>query len=42
MSTVSSKDQVGVIGLGQMGGRMADNLRKHGHKLVVCDPVPAN
>ncbi|ETN11615.1 3-hydroxyisobutyrate dehydrogenase [Phytophthora nicotianae INRA-310] len=33
---------VGVIGLGQMGGRMADNLRKHGHKLVVCDPVPAN
>ncbi|KAF1778977.1 3-hydroxyisobutyrate dehydrogenase, NAD-binding domain [Phytophthora cactorum] len=42
LSTVSSKDQVGVIGLGQMGGRMADNLRKHGHKLVVCDPVPAN
>ncbi|KAF1779001.1 3-hydroxyisobutyrate dehydrogenase, NAD-binding domain [Phytophthora cactorum] len=38
LSTVSSKDQVGVIGLGQMGGRMADNLRKHGHKLVVCDP----
>lgn len=42
LSTVSSKDQVGVIGLGQMGGRMADNLRKHGHKLVVCDPVLAN
>ncbi|GMF31818.1 unnamed protein product [Phytophthora lilii] len=21
---------------------MADNLRKHGHKLVVCDPVAAN
>ncbi|EEY58269.1 3-hydroxyisobutyrate dehydrogenase, putative [Phytophthora infestans T30-4] len=25
-----------------MGGRMADNIRKHGHKLVVCDPMPAN
>ncbi|KAG7397983.1 hypothetical protein PHYBOEH_011912 [Phytophthora boehmeriae] len=25
-----------------MGGRMADNLRKHGHQLVVCDPVAAN
>ncbi|KAL4140386.1 hypothetical protein PRNP1_014670 [Phytophthora ramorum] len=42
LSTVRSKDQVGVIGLGQMGGRMADNLRKHGHKLVVCDPAPSN
>ncbi|KAG7387594.1 hypothetical protein PHYPSEUDO_013988 [Phytophthora pseudosyringae] len=42
LSTVSSKDQVGVIGLGQMGGRMADNLRKHGRQLVVCDPEPAN
>ncbi|GMF54275.1 unnamed protein product [Phytophthora fragariaefolia] len=42
LSTVASKDQVGVIGLGQMGGRMADNLRKHGHKLVVCDPAAAN
>ncbi|KAF1778979.1 3-hydroxyisobutyrate dehydrogenase, NAD-binding domain [Phytophthora cactorum] len=37
-----AKQRVGFIGLGQMGGRMADNLRKHGHKLVVCDPVPAN
>jgi 3-hydroxyisobutyrate dehydrogenase len=34
--------RVGVIGLGQMGGRMAANLRKNGHKLGVCDPVPAN
>eukprot|EP00644_Phytophthora_capsici_P016170 jgi/Phyca11/8493/fgenesh1_pm.PHYCAscaffold_28_\ len=25
-----------------MGGRMADNLRKNGHNLVVCDPVAAN
>ncbi|KAG6961265.1 hypothetical protein JG687_00007775 [Phytophthora cactorum] len=38
----NAKQRVGFIGLGQMGGRMADNLRKHGHKLVVCDPVPAN
>ncbi|KAG3242665.1 hypothetical protein PI124_g12495 [Phytophthora idaei] len=37
-----AKQRVGFIGLGQMGGRMADNLRKHGHKLVVCDPVSAN
>ncbi|KAF4045092.1 NAD-binding of NADP-dependent 3-hydroxyisobutyrate dehydrogenase [Phytophthora infestans] len=44
MSTqsVNIEESVGVIGLGQMGGRMADNLRKNGHKLVVCDPVPAN
>ncbi|CAI5741696.1 unnamed protein product [Peronospora destructor] len=42
LSTVSSKDQVGVIGLGQMGGRMAVNLRKNGHKLVVCDPDRGN
>ncbi|KAL3669740.1 hypothetical protein V7S43_005120 [Phytophthora oleae] len=42
LSTVSSKNQVGIIGLGQMGGRMADNLRKNGYKLVVCDPMPVN
>ncbi|KAG7397982.1 hypothetical protein PHYBOEH_011911 [Phytophthora boehmeriae] len=42
LTIVSSKNQVGIIGLGQMGGRMADNLRKHGHQLVVCDPVAAN
>ncbi|KAG7387595.1 hypothetical protein PHYPSEUDO_013989 [Phytophthora pseudosyringae] len=36
------QQRVGVIGLGQMGGRMADNLRKHGRQLVVCDPEPAN
>ncbi|RLN86693.1 hypothetical protein BBJ28_00013388 [Nothophytophthora sp. Chile5] len=42
LTTVASKNQVGLIGLGQMGGRMADNLRKNGHHLVVCDPVAAN
>ncbi|KAI9996505.1 hypothetical protein PInf_014233 [Phytophthora infestans] len=44
MSTqsVNIEMSVGVIGLGQMGGRMADNIRKHGPKLVVCDPMPAN
>ncbi|KAK1931146.1 3-hydroxyisobutyrate dehydrogenase [Phytophthora citrophthora] len=41
ISTTSSQ-HVGIIGLGQMGGRMADNLRKKGHNLVVCDPVPDN
>ncbi|TDH69254.1 hypothetical protein CCR75_003953 [Bremia lactucae] len=42
LSTLSSVNPVGIIGLGQMGGRMADNLRKHGYNLVVCDPVAAN
>src|SRR3954451_12942797 len=29
--------RVGWIGLGIMGGRMAANLRKAGHELVVCN-----
>ena len=41
-SSSATQQVVGVIGLGQMGGRMADNLRKHGHRLVVCDPEAAN
>ena len=27
--------KIGFIGLGTMGGRMAANLQKHGHSLVV-------
>ncbi|KAI9906495.1 hypothetical protein PsorP6_016357 [Peronosclerospora sorghi] len=38
-ATASATNQVGIIGLGQMGSRMAENLRQHGHQLVVCDPV---
>jgi 3-hydroxyisobutyrate dehydrogenase-like beta-hydroxyacid dehydrogenase len=29
--------QIGFIGLGAMGARMADNLRRAGHELVVLD-----
>lgn len=29
--------QIGFIGLGAMGARMADNLRRAGHELVVFD-----
>ncbi|TMW60090.1 hypothetical protein Poli38472_000132 [Pythium oligandrum] len=38
----STKETVGIIGLGQMGGHMANNLFAGGKKLVVCDVDPAN
>ncbi|KAJ0399832.1 hypothetical protein P43SY_008138 [Pythium insidiosum] len=38
----STKDFVGVVGLGQMGGHMANNLHAKGKKLVICDVDPAN
>lgn len=38
----TTKGVVGFIGLGQMGGRMAEHLRANGHKLVVNDPVAAH
>ena len=34
--------QVGFVGLGAMGGRMARNLLKAGHRLVVHDPLPTS
>ncbi|KAF1317492.1 3-hydroxyisobutyrate dehydrogenase, partial [Globisporangium splendens] len=36
----TSKQNVGVVGLGQMGNHMANNLRKNGHSVVVCDVDP--
>jgi 3-hydroxyisobutyrate dehydrogenase-like beta-hydroxyacid dehydrogenase len=41
-AATSTKSTVGFIGLGQMGARMAENLRLKGHQLVVSDPVAAN
>lgn len=32
--------RVGFIGLGIMGSRMAANLQKHGHQLVVYNRTP--
>lgn len=42
LSTTAAKPTVGFIGLGQMGGRMAEHLRSKGYPLVVSDPVAAN
>lgn len=42
LSTAATKKHVGVVGLGQMGGHMANNLRKNGHSVVVCDVDPRN
>ena len=30
--------KVGMIGLGKMGGNMAERLRRHGHEVVGMDP----
>ena len=30
--------QIGIIGLGRMGGNMAERLRRHGHRVVGMDP----
>lgn len=38
----ATKKHVGVVGLGCMGNHMANNLRKNGHSVVVCDVNPAN
>jgi 6-phosphogluconate dehydrogenase len=32
--------EIGLIGLGKMGGNMAERLVKHGHRVVGCDPSP--
>jgi 6-phosphogluconate dehydrogenase len=32
--------QIGVVGLGRMGGPMSARLREHGHDVVGCDPRP--
>src|SRR5688500_1497328 len=34
--------QIGMIGLGRMGGNMVQRLLKGGHRCVVFDAVPAN
>jgi 6-phosphogluconate dehydrogenase len=31
--------QIGMIGLGKMGGNMAERLRRHGHEVIGFDPV---
>jgi len=33
--------QIGMIGLGRMGGNMAERLRRHGHEVVGFDPAVA-
>jgi len=33
----STSGHVGFVGLGNMGGHMANNIAKSGHKIVVCD-----
>ena len=30
--------KLGMIGLGKMGGNMAERLRRHGHEVVGMDP----
>ena len=37
MSSQSASKNIGFVGLGNMGGHMASNLMKHGHKLHVFD-----
>jgi len=32
--------EIGLIGLGKMGGNMAERLMQHGHKVYGCDPSP--
>ena len=32
--------EIGLIGLGKMGGNMAERLVKHGHTVLGCDPSP--
>ena len=32
--------EIGVIGLGRMGGNMAQRLLRAGHEVVAYDPVP--
>ena len=34
--------QLGMIGLGRMGGNMVERLIRHGHQCVVYDLSPAN
>ena len=34
--------KIGFIGLGTMGSRMATNLIKHGHTLIIHDMIKAN
>lgn len=41
-SSAATKQHVGVVGLGVMGNHMANNLRKNGHSVVVCDVNPAS
>lgn len=40
-SAAAAKSPVGFIGLGNMGGHMANNLLKKGNDLVIYDVVPA-
>src|SRR4051812_7393380 len=32
--------EMGIIGLGRMGGNMAERLVQRGHRVVGCDPSP--
>ncbi len=32
--------EIGIVGLGRMGGNMAERLIQHGHRVVGCDPSP--
>jgi 3-hydroxyisobutyrate dehydrogenase len=40
--SAAAKAPIGFIGLGNMGGHMANNLLRKGHDLVVLDVVPAS
>ena len=37
MANDTSKERVGIIGVGRMGLAMAKHLVKHGYALTVCD-----
>lgn len=31
--------EIGIVGLGRMGGNMAERLTRAGHRVVGCDPL---
>jgi 3-hydroxyisobutyrate dehydrogenase len=42
MASDTSKERVGIIGVGRMGLAMAKHLLKHGYAIAACDIDPAN
>jgi 6-phosphogluconate dehydrogenase len=32
--------EIAIVGLGKMGGNMAERLMQHGHRVIGCDPAP--